>query len=527
MPERGNGLLFCEVRERVSDFASSHHRLSMGASSTAAQGGGGAAAMISDDDPYRVRPDCLVDSAPARFHPKAGKTLSPRAWRAAFDAEGHLVRMDKVLKRVRRGGIDPSIRGEVWEFLLGCFSPNSSAEEREALRSARRADYAKLKAECRAMDDAVGSGQVVTAARIHEEEEYDNNNNEHRLLEEEEQQQTSSGDKEEEDNNGNGICQANGKSLEEEKGRVRVSETAAAVAVAVVPKGRNPRATTQAEELQENKKTQWRLNLHQIGLDVVRTDRMLQFYERQENLGKLWDILAVYCWLDPDIGYCQGMSDFCSPVALMFADEADAFWCFERIMHRVRESFKCTDQSVGVQKQLETLAILMKVLDPKLHEHLDSIGGGNYIFAFRMVMVHFRREFSFQDTLYLWEMMWALEYVPPHISSKQDVHNNNNMIRSWIFRRKYKGRGKFDAQNLKYGAVNVPGGTAPLALYCAAAIFEMQRKPLLKQTQGLDEVLKLLNDVTGKVDAKEACKSALKLHKKYLIKVRKQVQSQQ
>jgi hypothetical protein len=211
----------------------------------------------------------------------------------------------------------------------------------------------------------------------------------------------------------------------------------------------------------------------------------------------------------------------------MFVDEADAFWCFERIMHRVRESFKCTDQSVGVQKQLETLAILMKVLDPKLHEHLDSIGGGNYIFAFRMVMVHFRREFSFQDTLYLWEMMWALEYVPLHISSKQDVHNNNNMMRSWIFRRKYKGRGKFDAQNLKYGAVNVPGGTAPLALYCAAAIFEMQRKPLLKQTQGLDEVLKLLNDVTGKVDAKEACKSALKLHKKYLIKVRKQVQSQQ
>ncbi|CAK9208994.1 unnamed protein product [Sphagnum jensenii] len=460
----------------------------MGASSTAAQGGGAAAAaaMSSDDDPYRVRPDCLVDTAPARFHPKAGKTLSPRAWRAAFDAEGHLIRMDKVLKRVRRGGIDPSIRGEVWEFLLGCFAPNSSAEEREALRSARRADYAKLKAECRAMDDAVGSGQVVTAARIHEEEEYDNSNNEHRLLEEEQQQETSSGRKEEEDNNGNGICQAN-----------------------------------------ENKKTQWRLNLHQIGLDVVRTDRMLQFYERQENLGKLWDILAVYCWLDPDIGYCQGMSDFCSPVALIFADEADAFWCFERIMHRVRESFKCTDQSVGVQKQLETLAILMKVLDPKLHEHLDSIGGGNYIFAFRMVMVHFRREFSFQDTLYLWEMMWALEYVPLHISSKQDVHNNNNMMRSWIFRRKYKGRGKFDAQNLKYGAVNVPGGTAPLALYCAAAIFEMQRKPLLKQTQGLDEVLKLLNDVTGKVDAKEACKSALKLHKKYLIKVRKQVQSQQ
>lgn len=32
-------------------------------------------------------------------------------------------------------------------------------------------------------------------------------------------------------------------------------------------------------------------------------------------------------------------------------------------------------------------------------------------------------------------------------------------------------------------------------------------------------VLQLLNDVTGKLDAKKACKEALKIHKKYLLKV--------
>ena len=42
------------------------------------------------------------------------------------------------------------------------------------------------------------------------------------------------------------------------------------------------------------------------GLDVVRTDRTLVFYEKQENLSKLWDILAVYAWIDKDVGYCQG-----------------------------------------------------------------------------------------------------------------------------------------------------------------------------------------------------------------------------
>lgn len=43
-----------------------------------------------------------------------------------------------------------------------------------------------------------------------------------------------------------------------------------------------------------------------LGLDVMRTDRTLVFYEKQENLSKLWDILAVYAWFDKEVSYCQG-----------------------------------------------------------------------------------------------------------------------------------------------------------------------------------------------------------------------------
>ena len=71
------------------------------------------------------------------------------------------------------------------------------------------------------------------------------------------------------------------------------------------------------------------------GLDVNRTDRTLVFYEKKENLSKLWDILALYAWIDNDVGYCQGMSDLCSPMIMLLEDEADAFWCFERLMRRL------------------------------------------------------------------------------------------------------------------------------------------------------------------------------------------------
>lgn len=30
-----------------------------------------------------------------------------------------------------------------------------------------------------------------------------------------------------------------------------------------------------------------------------------------------------------------GMSDLCSPMIMLLEDEADAFWCFERLMRRL------------------------------------------------------------------------------------------------------------------------------------------------------------------------------------------------
>ncbi|GMP27250.1 hypothetical protein CsSME_00003322 [Camellia sinensis var. sinensis] len=59
---------------------------------------------------------------------------------------------------------------------------------------------------------------------------------------------------------------------------------------------------------------------------------------------------------------------------------------------------------VATLKVHNNLALVTQVIDPKLHQHLETLGGGDYLFAFRMLMVLFRREFSFGDSLYLWEV---------------------------------------------------------------------------------------------------------------------------
>ncbi|XP_065862275.1 uncharacterized protein [Euphorbia lathyris] len=439
------------------------------------------------DSFYEVRPEC-TDVPKTKFKIKAGKTLSQRKWQSAFSPEGQLD-ISKTLSRIQHGGIHPSIRGEVWEFLLACFDPRSTFDEREEIRQSRRVEYARWKEERREIFPIVGSGRFITAPVITEEGQPI-----HEPLVMLETNQEKDPDSEDGDATG-------------------VASTPAANALELVKEliSRGPL---------DKKIIQWLLTLHQIGLDVIRTDRTLVFYEKQENLSKLWDILAVYAWIDTDVGYCQGMSDLCSPMIMLLDDEADAFWCFERLMRRLRGNFRCTESSVGVETQLSNLASITQVIDPKLHQHLDALGGGDYLFAFRMLMVLFRREFSFCDSLYLWEMMWALEYDPDLFAVYEESEFMVDKAEGSKGRAKsIRHYGKFERENMKNGA----GKEAPLpiSVFLVASVLKDKSTKLLQEARGLDDVVKILNDMTGNLDAKKACTGAMKLHKKYLKKAKK------
>ncbi|KAF9589095.1 hypothetical protein IFM89_018826 [Coptis chinensis] len=445
------------------------------------------------DSFYEIRPDC-TDVPKTRFKIKAGKTLSERRWRSAFSPEGHLD-IARMLSRIQHGGIHPSIRGEVWEFLLGCYDPKSTYQERELLRQRRRVQYATWKEECKKMDSVVGSGRIITAPLITEDGEPIQDPLV--LLEA---------------NPGKGLALLLAENAE--------TSTESSSTASNNSSGSEGVKSTSHAPL-EKKVIQWKLTLHQIGLDVVRTDRTLVYYEKQEHLSKLWDILAVYAWIDKDVGYCQGMSDLCSPMIILLEDEADAFWCFERLMRRLRGNFRCTESSVGVETQLSNLASITQVLDPKLHQHLETLGGGDYLFAFRMLMVLFRREFSFGDALYLWEMMWALEYDPDFFSLYEEP--DSAAEKSEVSKGKTRSRqcGKYERENMRNGG-NTSEAPLPISVFLVASVLKTKSSKLMQEARGLDDVVKILNDITGNLDAKKACSGAMKLHKKYLRKLEQQ-----
>ncbi|XP_014916707.1 TBC1 domain family member 17 [Poecilia latipinna] len=144
-----------------------------------------------------------------------------------------------------------------------------------------------------------------------------------------------------------------------------------------------------------------------IERDVNRTDRNNTFFSGNDNPGLtlLHDVLMTYCMYNFDLGYVQGMSDLLSPILFVTQNEVESFWCLTGFMDLVHQNFE--ESQEAMKQQLLQLSILLKALDPELCDFLDSQDSGSLCFCFRWLLIWFKREFSFEDILTLWEVLWT------------------------------------------------------------------------------------------------------------------------
>ncbi|XP_028311166.1 TBC1 domain family member 17 isoform X1 [Gouania willdenowi] len=144
-----------------------------------------------------------------------------------------------------------------------------------------------------------------------------------------------------------------------------------------------------------------------IERDVNRTDRHNTFFSGNDNPGLtlLHDVLMTYCMYNFDLGYVQGMSDLLAPILFVTQNEVESFWCLTGFMELLHQNFE--ESQEAMKQQLNQLSILLKALDPELFDFLDSQDSGSLCFCFRWLLIWFKREFSFEDILILWEALWT------------------------------------------------------------------------------------------------------------------------
>lgn len=215
---------------------------------------------------------------------------------------------------------------------------------------------------------------------------------------------------------------------------------------------------------------------HKIEKDIHRTDRQHPFFEHEDmpspdpsaewgtnaHMEQLKDILLTYNEYNAHLGYVQGMSDLLAPVYVVSEDDALAFWCFEGLMKRMERNF-LRDQT-GMRLQLNQLTELTHFMLPKLYAHLEQCESLNFFFFFRMLLIIYKREFSFPTILQLWTVLFTNYYSP-------------------------------DFQ-----------------IFIALAILDLHADIMMKHLKAFDEVLKYVNELSGRMKVNEVLQRAERLY---------------
>ncbi|RZC73847.1 hypothetical protein C5167_049328 [Papaver somniferum] len=455
-------------------------------------------------------------------------SLSSRKWKNLFTLDGKIRDRVKFLKKVRSGGVDPSIRTDVWPFLLGVYDLNSTEEERDFIKVQNRKKYENLRRQCRRLlkrnsetfklkqtnggsgssvhgMDSSGSEDVVSAR--------ESLSSEGRSLADE-------------DSDPEGIIHIINSSgpnlfLECEEGHSVItnfdpSESSDSDSSVEEVESQVFLATEGSEENDLNNAKEEAPSTAEISSDtyiaedfatwqrIIRVDAVransdwmvyspsqaavsegrarrsaeavrLKDYEHLEpcrifHAARLVAILEAYALYDAEIGYCQGMSDLLSPIIAVIEEDHEAFWCFVGFMRKARHNFRLDE--VGIRRQLNIVSKIIKSKDSHLYRHLEKLQAEDCFFVYRMVVVLFRRELTFEQTVCIWEVMWA----------------DQAALRAGI--------GKSAWGRIRQRAPP----TDDLLLYAIAACVLQRRKLIIEKYSSMDEIIRECNSMAGQLD---------------------------
>lgn len=86
-----------------------------------------------------------VEELPPRPSVLRGTPITSKEWSKHMNSEGRVTNVESLKQQIFRGGVEPSLRIEVWKFLLGYYDYKSTYKERQEERKTRVDDYFRMK----------------------------------------------------------------------------------------------------------------------------------------------------------------------------------------------------------------------------------------------------------------------------------------------------------------------------------------------------------------------------------------------
>jgi TBC1 domain family protein 5 len=162
------------------------------------------------------------------------------------------------------------------------------------------------------------------------------------------------------------------------------------------------------------------------------------YFRQPDTQRMLLDILFIFCKLNPDLSYRQGMHEILAPIlwvverdaidlgessktlgedavvkTIFDADyiEHDAFALFGQVMQSAKNFYEQTTTSGRenpmVARSRRIFDEMLPLVDSKLAAHLTNVDVIPQIFLMRWIRLLFGREFEFDELLTVWDVIFA------------------------------------------------------------------------------------------------------------------------
>ncbi|CAH1131920.1 unnamed protein product [Ceutorhynchus assimilis] len=133
---------------------------------------------------------------------------------------------------------------------------------------------------------------------------------------------------------------------------------------------------------------------HAILIDLGRTFPNHSYFSSPLGPGQLalFNLLKAYSLLDPEVGYCQGLS-FVAGVLLLHMEESKAFTLLRHLMFRRGMRNQYLPDMVGLQINLYQLSRLLHDHVPELYNHLDFYEVAPTLYAAPWMLTVFASQF--------------------------------------------------------------------------------------------------------------------------------------
>ncbi|XP_045161678.2 TBC1 domain family member 15-like [Mercenaria mercenaria] len=332
---------------------------------------------------------------------KRTEPLSLQRFQEFIDTDGRLVDESSLRRTVFLGGVEPSARREVWQYLFALYPCSSTKREREVLLLDYIVKYNEMKSRWKTLlvlsaqpgatkfeqglvaryqlDDSQSgllSPDLETSNPLANVENYNHD-----------MQAVQTDGLESDFNTLSKNCEFLDFNSEETKQKIEFMKIQAQVYV--------NRCKIDV--------TGMKSYLRLIDKDVPRTDRDVPYFKESKSnqLSMLRDILITYATFHSDVGYAQGMNDILARFLFIFDSEVEAFWCFHNYLDKIKNDFL----EEGMIKKIELVRKLLLEMDPLLLEHLQRHDLGDLLFCHRWLLLGFKREFSFMDSLRVFEIL--------------------------------------------------------------------------------------------------------------------------